>query len=255
MIPYRKTWVDERTEIRRKHWREYNIKYKEKRYTYNKEYRKKNREILLAKGRENKRIYKEKYPEKVKESKRKSYYKHREYNLKKSKEYHIKNREKHRLYNLNYQTVNKEKLKQKRLIYCTTRRKIISQKQYIYKKKKLKTDPYFKLNENLRNRIYCVLRGRIKKSERTLNLLGVKNVSEVKQHLEKQFFPNPRTREAMTWDNHGKWHIDHIRPCASFDLKCPIGQLDCFHYTNLQPLWAYENLSKSDKTLDLNNKP
>jgi hypothetical protein len=50
----------------------------------------------------------------------------------------------------------------------------------------------------------------------------------------------------MSWDNHGKhgWHIDHIRPCASFDFSDPEQQQQCFHYSNLQPLWAGDNLSK-----------
>jgi hypothetical protein len=51
----------------------------------------------------------------------------------------------------------------------------------------------------------------------------------------------------MNWQNYGQWHIDHIRPCASFDLKDPIEQAKCFNYTNLQPLWAKENLSKGAK--------
>ena len=53
--------------------------------------------------------------------------------------------------------------------------------------------------------------------------------------------------EGMTWENHGEWHIDHIKPCASFNLFDPKQQIMCFHYTNLQPLWAEENLSKSNK--------
>ena len=51
----------------------------------------------------------------------------------------------------------------------------------------------------------------------------------------------------MNWDNYGQWHIDHIRPCASFNLLDPIEQKICFHYTNLQPLWAEDNLKKSNK--------
>ena len=55
----------------------------------------------------------------------------------------------------------------------------------------------------------------------------------------------------MTKENHGFWHIDHIIPCASFNLKDPKQQTKCFHYTNLQPLWAKENLSKGAKILQL----
>lgn len=53
----------------------------------------------------------------------------------------------------------------------------------------------------------------------------------------------------MTWENYGfyTWHIDHIRPCASFDLSDPEQQKICFNYKNMQPLWAHENLSKHAK--------
>ena len=51
----------------------------------------------------------------------------------------------------------------------------------------------------------------------------------------------------MSWDNYGQWHIDHIRPCSGFNLLDPIEQRVCFHYTNLQPLWAGDNLKKSNR--------
>jgi hypothetical protein len=51
----------------------------------------------------------------------------------------------------------------------------------------------------------------------------------------------------MTWENHGKWHIDHIKPCASFDLSIPEQQKLCFNFSNLQPLWQRDNLCKKDK--------
>ena len=73
----------------------------------------------------------------------------------------------------------------------------------------------------------------------TLKYLGC-TAKELKQHLENQF------KEGMTWDNYGidGWHIDHIRPLCSYDLTIEEDQLEAFHYTNLQPLWAEENISK-----------
>ena len=58
-------------------------------------------------------------------------------------------------------------------------------------------------------------------------------------HLESQF------QKGMEWINYGEWHVDHIKPCASFDLSDPKQQQECFHYTNLQPLWAADNLAKA----------
>lgn len=51
----------------------------------------------------------------------------------------------------------------------------------------------------------------------------------------------------MSWENYGKWHVDHIRPCASFNLADEEEQRVCFHYTNLQPLWGHDNCSKNNK--------
>lgn len=65
---------------------------------------------------------------------------------------------------------------------------------------------------------------------------------ELRIHLESKFKPG------MSWKNYGPvWHIDHIKPCAKFDLTDPAQQRECFHWTNLQPLFALENLQKSDK--------
>lgn len=107
-----------------------------------------------------------------------------------------------------------------------------------YFKKRRKIDTNFKLRCYLRNRMYSALKG-ICKSKRTIDLLGC-SIDFLKQHLELKFKPG------MFWQNYGKWHIDHKRPCASFDLSKPEEQCKCFNYTNLQPLWAEENLSKND---------
>jgi len=81
-----------------------------------------------------------------------------------------------------------------------------------------------------------------KKYSRFIDLVGA-SIESVRAHLEQQFKPG------MTWANYGKigWHIDHIKPCASFDLSDPNQQKACFHYSNLQPLWALDNLSKGAK--------
>jgi hypothetical protein len=107
------------------------------------------------------------------------------------------------------------------------------QKRYQVTRRKL--DPGFRVLGALRQRLYRATRG--KKSASTLALLGCA-ADELKVHLESLFQPG------MSWENYGKWHVDHRRPCASFDLVDPAQQRECFHYTNLQPLWALDNLQK-----------
>jgi hypothetical protein len=55
----------------------------------------------------------------------------------------------------------------------------------------------------------------------------------------------------MSWENYGKWHIDHIIPCSSFNLSLPEEQRNCFHYSNLQPLWAKDNIFKANKSVQM----
>lgn len=109
-------------------------------------------------------------------------------------------------------------------------------------KRRLAEDIEFRISAKLRTLIYVSLKGRGKKSDSTLSLTGC-TIQELKAHLESLFKPG------MTWQNHSRsgWHIDHIIPCASFNLSDPDEQKKCFHYTNLQPLWAEENLRKSNK--------
>ena len=51
----------------------------------------------------------------------------------------------------------------------------------------------------------------------------------------------------MTWNNYGKWHVDHIKPLSKFDLTVASEQFKACHYSNLQPLWAEENIEKKDR--------
>lgn len=95
-----------------------------------------------------------------------------------------------------------------------------------------------RLKTALRTRIYKALHG-IAKSQKTLKLLGCSH-EQFRAYMEAQFLPG------MTWGNHAHdgWHLDHIRPCASFDLTQPEEQAACFHYSNLRPLWAHDNMVK-----------
>lgn len=110
-----------------------------------------------------------------------------------------------------------------------------------YQHKRLKNDINFKLKYYLRNRVYSAIKG-FNKSGHIEELIGC-TVEDLKKHLESKF------KEGMSWYNYGKWEIDHIRPCASFDLKIPEEQRKCFNYSNLQPLWQQENRIKHDKLL------
>ncbi len=125
-------------------------------------------------------------------------------------------------------------------------RKVLNENAKKYEKQRKLNDPEFKLLKTLRSRLLTALRcNNLKKNISTIKLLGC-SISDLKKYLELKF------KDGMTWENHGKWHIDHIKPCASFNLLNETEQQKCFHFTNLQPLWAHENLSKGCKIIDTN---
>ena len=112
-----------------------------------------------------------------------------------------------------------------------------------YESTQYKTDIQYKLTVLYRSRVYAALKNQESTKDVTSKQLMGGSVNTVIKHIEANFLPG------MSWGNwsHDVWHIDHIRPCASFDLTDPEQQTQCFHYTNLQPLWAKDNLQKSDK--------
>lgn len=142
----------------------------------------------------------------------------------------------------NYYLLNKEKVKK----YQQTENYKIKKKEYKkrsrkkYKASRKKRDINYKILENIRARVYSALKNNYKKATKTRELLG-NSIESVRQHLESEF------ADGMTWENYGKWHIDHIIPCSSFNFNDPEQQRKCFNYTNLQPLWATDNLKKSNK--------
>lgn len=105
-----------------------------------------------------------------------------------------------------------------------------------YTIRRRKTDILFKLAFDLRCRLRLALKNGQKRGSAVKDL-GC-TVAELKAHLESHFLPG------MTWENHGKWHIDHKKPLASFDLTDRQQFFEACHYTNLQPLWAEDNFRK-----------
>jgi len=109
-----------------------------------------------------------------------------------------------------------------------------------YQKAKRQIDPAFRIASNYRSFIASHIAKRKGRKSAKLEALVGCTPKELVLHLEAQF------DGGMSWDNYGEWHIDHIRPCASFDLTDETQQRECFHFSNLQPLWALDNLLKSD---------
>ena len=134
--------------------------------------------------------------------------------------------------------------------YCTTCKRQYGREWYKKNQKKIQVGQTIlrrnKRRNNLQYRLACNLRTKLwkimgnKKNKTTKEFLGC-SMEDLKAHLENQF------STGMSWDNYGEWHLDHIKPCCSFDLTDIEQQNVCFHYTNLQPLWAMDNIKKSGK--------
>ena len=191
----------------------YREKTKEKRQIYNKNFKELHKEQIQISGK----IYRKK--NRIKENLR-------------QKTWRKNNPEKY----ISIQLKHKPKAKEWRI----KNKDIINTKKRIYNKKREANDLNYKLIRRIRHRIREALKGNTK-SISTKELLGC-SIEEVWEHLEKQFRPG------MTRENYGKmWHVDHIKPCCLFDHSKTEEQKRCHHYTNLQPLWAKENLIKGGK--------
>lgn len=130
-------------------------------------------------------------------------------------------------YYVTYYQQNKNKIKKWTANYYQRNKKKCSKKERLRRQ----TDINFLLKCRLRSRISNALKGN-HKSARTEILLGC-STPQFKVYIENQFKPG------MAWKNYGAiWHLDHIIPCASFDMSKPEDQRKCFHHTNYQPLWA-----------------
>ena len=139
-------------------------------------------------------------------------------------EYYYKHKKDRNDYSRKWKSQNREKIRE-------------------YQRDRLKNDINYKISSYARNRVRSALKsGDSSKTKNTFDLIGC-SVDFLKDYLESKF------TKGMTWENYGYygWHIDHIKPCSSFDLTTEEQQRECFCYTNLQPLWWGDNLSKGDK--------
>ena len=157
----------------------------------------------------------------------------------------IKNREwKHKN---NYDQLQYEKHKDKKLAAVRAYRQKEGYKEKVkvwgrsWRDRQKQANPAYRITHNLRRRTLLALHGHYK-ADTTIKLVGC-SAEELKKHLESLW------TEGMSWENYGLhgWHIDHIIPLSSFDLSKEEDQRKALHYSNLQPLWAKDNLTKSNK--------
>lgn len=156
----------------------------------------------------------------------------------KSKKYNQENKEKVKACKEKYRLANKDKLSKKNKLYKILNREKINQRR----KQSRSCNVQQRIKNSLRARLWSAVKG-VNKSNGTMQLVGC-DISILIKYMESLFL------EGMSWDNYGKWHIDHIRPCSSFDLSDTEQQKICFNYKNLQPLWAEDNLRKGAKVID-----
>jgi hypothetical protein len=203
-----------------------------------------------CKNEKHKKYYinnKEKINEKHKKYNSENQDKIKEYNLKRkeikkiyNQNYILSNKEYLKEYHKNYNIINKEKRNEYRKQYDIKNRKLINKKR----NEKENNDPIFKFKIRVRGLIKTSFKrgkNQFKKNAKTENILGC-TIEEFIIYIKSKF------TKGMTLENHGEWHLDHIIPLASATTEDEIIKLN--HYTNFQPLWAKENLSKSDKIIE-----
>ena len=163
-----------------------------------------------------------------------------------SKIYYKANKDKVKALAKVYYEINRDKRIAYGKAYSKANRDKVNAHRNIYRNNRMKTDIQFKLSRVLRRRLSQALHGNYKNGSAVKDL-GC-SIDELKTHLESKF------QSGMTWDNWSfkGWHIDHIKPLASFDLTDREQLLIACHYTNLQPLWAKDNLAKGDKIISYN---
>ena len=224
-------------------------------------YRKENHEKLLA----GKKKWRENNPEKSRASSKKWYEENREKSLARVIKWRAANPERWHASQKKYRKENHEKLlagqkkwreahpDRVKAWYEDNREKVSARMKKWraenphYTRDRKRNDPTYRLHCNLQNGLWRCLSGKQKKSH-TLEYVGM-DKPELWEYLESKF------TDGMTRENYGEWHVDHIRPLCSFDFdQFKEGSEEyenmiheAWRHTNLQPLWAKDNMSKSGK--------
>jgi len=160
-----------------------------------------------------------KIPTNKKENAKKYYQNNKEKVIEDSKKYYRNNKNKISLYKKRYQEENKENRNEKL-------------------RERYKTDELYKISVNIRSSLVKIFKrkGYTKKSN-SIKLIGC-SFEELKIHIESKF------KDGMSWSNHGEWHIDHKIPLSWAESEEEL--IELCKFSNLQPLWEFENLSKKN---------
>ncbi|MGM0927527.1 MAG: hypothetical protein ACQEXC_14065 [Pseudomonadota bacterium] len=189
---------------------------REERLQRQQEYRQQNAEKIKARNA----VYRDRNRERLNENQKRYYRQNREARLEYHSEWYERNGDRARSYSRWYSKKYADKVSR-------------------YARQRRASDPLFALAADIRKINHKAFSRRgYSKTSKARELLGC-DFETLAQHLEAQFQPG------MTWENRGEWHIDHIIPLASAETEEQL--LALCHYTNLQPLWAFENLSKGAK--------
>ena len=177
--------------------------------------------------------YIEKNLEKVK-IRRKKYYENNKEEIRKKARFFYKN-------NLDLVLKKRESQKENKRKYYLNNKERLNNKSKVYFKERKLIDPVFKLSCNLRTLIGGAIRRRgYTKKSKVYFILGC-SFKEFKEYLENKF------SDGMNWENSGQWHLDHIYPVSLAKNEEELIKLN--HHTNFQPLWAIDNMKKSNKIL------
>jgi hypothetical protein len=143
-------------------------------------------------------------------------------------------------HNISWKSSHKKEISVSRKKYRETHKVEISSYDRVYRNNRRENDVLFRILTSLRSRLNIAVR-KDYKSGSAVSDLGC-SIEQFKIHLESKFY------NGMTWENQGSyWHIDHIKPLASFDLSNREQFLEACHYTNMQPLTVIDNLNKGGK--------